>query len=138
VDIFATARQNIVEESYSFTAAAIGEFPAARGQFEGHALRFTGETVDIHADVTCMAIVGNQAWIGARLTRATVDQQDVPNAEGTPLTFRVVDTGEDASVADGASLWFLGFASELAFCNARPTTNAVRTSATGNVQVKPE
>lgn len=138
VDIFATARQNVVEQTYSLIAASAGEFPLAKGEFEGHALRFTGETVNIHAEVTCMAIVGNQAWIGLRITRATIDEQEVPGAAGTPMTFRVQDNGEGASAADAASLWFLGFADEIAFCNTRPTTNPLRTSTTGNVQVKPE
>jgi hypothetical protein len=124
--------------TYSFTAASSGAYPLARGQFEGHALRFTGETVNVHAEVTCMVIVNNQAWIGLRMTRATVDEEEVPNARGTPMTLRVQDNGEDPSVADAASLWFLGFASELSFCNTRPTTNALRPSTTGNVQVKPE
>jgi len=138
VDIFATARQNIVEETYSFTATSKDAFPLAKGQFEGHALRFTGETVNIHAEVTCMSIDGNVAYVGARITRATVDEQEVPNSAGVPLTFRVQDAGNDVTAADAASLWFLASASDIIFCNTRPTTNALRSTIIGNVQVKPE
>jgi hypothetical protein len=136
-DIFATPRQNVVEQAYSFTAVSDGAFPAAKGQFEGHGLRFSGETVDVHADVTCVAIVGNQAWVGARITRATVDHVDVPNAAGTPLTFRVQDNGEGANI-DAASLWFVASASDIGFCNTRPIANGLRTSVDGNLQVRPQ
>jgi hypothetical protein len=138
VDIFATARQNIVEMTYSFTAASDRNLPAAKGQFEGHALRFTGETVNVHATVTCMTIVGNRAWIGARITRATVNQEEVPDAAGGALTFSVVDNGEGEGVSDEASLWFVGQTDEIPFCNTRPTSNRPRPSTVGNVQVKPE
>lgn len=135
-DVFATPRQNVVEQSYSFTAVSDGAFPAAKGQFEGHSLRFTGEEVNVHADVTCVAIVGNQAWIGARVTSATVDHVDVPNVAGTPLAFRVQDNGEGTNI-DVASLWAL-IASDITFCNTRPTTNALRPSVDGNIQVQPQ
>jgi hypothetical protein len=135
-DIFATPKQNVVEQTYSFTAVSAGALPAARGEFEGHGLRFTGETVNIHADVTCMTIVGSQAWIGARITRATVDGEEVAGAAGTPLTFSVFDGGETAAVADSASLWFVASPSDIGFCNTRPTGNRYRASAIGNIQVR--
>jgi hypothetical protein len=135
-DVFASPRQNVVEQAYSFTALSVGAFPEAKGEFEGHALRFTGEIVDVHAHVTCIAIVGKQAWVGARITRATVDQVEVPNSAGTPLTFRVQDSGDGTNV-DVASLWALS-SSEISFCNTRPTTNALRESVDGNIQVHPQ
>ena len=135
-DIFATPKQNVVEQTYSFTAVTAGELPEARGQFEGHGLRFTGEVVNIHADVTCMTIVGSQAWIGARITRATVDGEEVPGGAGTPLTFSVFDGGETAAIPDSASLWFVASPSDIGFCNTRPTGNRNRASAIGNIQVR--
>ena len=135
-DVFATPKQNVVEQTYSFSAVSVGEFPQARGQFEGHGLRFTGEVVDIHAAVTCMTIVGNQAWIGARITRATVDGEEVVGGAGTPLTFSVFDGGERAAVADSASLWFVASASDIGFCNTRPTANRNRASEVGNIQIR--
>ena len=134
-DIFGTSRVNVVEQTYSFSAVSAGEFPRARGQFEGHGLRFTGEVVVIHADVTCMTIVGNQAWIGARITRATVDGEEVVGGAGTPLTFSVFEGGESAAVADSASLWFVASASDIGFCNARPRSNRNRASEIGNLHV---
>jgi hypothetical protein len=135
-DIFATPKQNVVEQTYSFTAVSAGEFPAARGQFEGRGLRFTGEVVNVHADITCMTIVGSQAWIGARITRATVDGEDVAGGAGTPLTFSVFDGTENAAVADSASLWFVASPSDIGFCNTRPTGNRYRASSIGNIQVR--
>lgn len=135
-DIFGTLKNNVVEQTYSFTAVSAGEFPEARGQFEGHGLRFTGEVVNVHADVTCMTIVGGQAWIGARITRATVDGEEVPGGAGTPLTFSVFDGGETAAVGDSASLWFVASPSDIGFCNTRPTGNRNRASAIGNIQVR--
>jgi len=137
-DTFATPTQNVFEQRYSFNARSVGAYPAARGEFEAHSRRFTGEAVVIHAEVTCMAIVGSQAYIGARITKATVDQVEQPNAPGVALVFNVRDNGEGDGVADDASLFYLGYTSEIAYCNSRPLIPVMRPSTNANVQVRPE
>ena len=137
-DTFATPTQNVFEQRYSFNARSVGAFPAATGEFEAHSRRFTGETVVVHAEVTCLAIVGRQAYIGARITKATIDQEDVPDAAGVALVFDVRDNGEGDGVADDASLFYLGYTSEIAYCDSRPLIPVMRPSTNANVQVRAE
>jgi hypothetical protein len=139
-DVHATPTQNIRDESYSFTAVSTDVYPTARGQFEAHALRFTGEAVAIHAEVTCMSVVGNRAFIGARITRATLDGEEVPNSSGSALVFTVQDLGNAEGGPDGdmASLFFLPGTTggDLAYCNSRPVIPILRPTTIGNVEVK--
>lgn len=77
------------KESYGFSASVDGD-GIASGQIQ---IDF-GDSEPFHADVTCLAVNGNSAWIGAVVTQ-THDEQAVP--VGTQLWVRVQDNGEGGS-----------------------------------------
>ena len=138
-DVHGTPVQNVLDETYSFTAVSTDAAPLANGQVEVHLLRFTGEEVVVHAEVTCVSIVGNEAWVGSRISRFTRNQQEVPERVGLPMIFRVRDLGEAEGTIDLASLVFFPPTEDgdLEHCNARPDFPILRESSAGNIQVKP-
>jgi hypothetical protein len=139
-DIHATLVQNVRDETYSFTALSTGTFPLAKGQVQVHFLQFTGEKFTVHAEVTCLSIVGNEAWVGSLVTRYVIDGQEQPERVGGPMIFRVQDTGEGHGATDLASLVFFGAApgGDLAHCNTQPPFPIMRESTNGTIQVKPD
>jgi hypothetical protein len=135
--IQATPVQNVRDESYSFTAAPRGEPPFARGQVQVHLVRFTGEEVRVHSEVTCTSVAGKQAWVGARVTRFTINNEQVP--VDLSMIFRVEDNGDNATAVDLASLVFFGEPGlDLTHCNTRQQFPVLRATTAGNIQVKEE
>ena len=53
-----TPVQNVLDQRYSFSAVSADPFPTAMGQVDVHYVRFTGEELTVHADVTCLSVVG--------------------------------------------------------------------------------
>lgn len=136
-----TPVQNVKDQRYSFTAVSTGLQPAANGQVEVHSVRFTGEEITVHAEVTCLSILGDQAWVGSQVRRVVVDGEEVPGRVGQPMVFRVRDLGEGTGVTDVASLVFfspVGGGGDLAHCTTRPDFPILRESPIANIQVKPE
>ena len=112
----------------------------AKGQVEVHLLRFTGQEVMVHADVTCISIAGNQAWVGSRVTRFVQDQEEIPSFVNRSMIFRVQDFGEGGGITDLASLVFFPTPSagaDVTHCNTQPAFPILRESTSGNIQVKP-
>ena len=141
VAVQGTPVQNVRDQRYSFTATSTGAFPLAKGQVEVHSVRFSGEEVTVHADVTCLSIGGNEAWVGSQTTRYVSDGEEVPERTGVSMVFRVVDLGERENAAELASLvlFFLDpAAQDLAHCLTQPDFPILRESTTGNIQVKAE
>jgi hypothetical protein len=137
--IHGTTVQGIRDERYSFTAISTTPFPQAKGEVDVHLLTFSNLTVDVHAEVVCMSVVGNQAWIGTHVTHYTVDGQAVPSRLGGPMIFRVLDVGEGEGSTDVASLVFFPAAGgELSHCGSHPAFPLLRESTIGNIQVRPE
>lgn len=131
-----TPVQNVRDQRYSFTADPHGEAPSAKGQVQVHYLLFTGEEIRVHAEVTCTSVVGNQAWVGARVTRFVLNGEEL--ALDRRMIFRVQDNGDDADATDLASLVFFGAAGlDLRHCNTRQQFPTLRGTITGNIQVKP-
>ena len=132
-----TPVQNVLDQRYSFSAVSADPFPTAMGQVDVHYVRFTGEELTVHADVTCLSVVGDQAWVGARMTRVTVNGADVPDRVGAPMIFRVVDGGEGENAGDLASLVsFPASGGDITHCTTRPDFPILRESAIGNIQVQ--
>jgi hypothetical protein len=126
----------IAEERYSFTAQTT-TFPLAKGQMEVQALQANNVTFKVHSEVTCMSIVGNQAYIGGRARKVWINNQEVPGLEGITTIWRVQDNGEGANAPpDLASLVFF-FANEQAHCALRFQLPMTPT-ANGNIQVRAE
>lgn len=120
----------ILTEQYSFVALSTGAFPNAKGQLEGEITSTTRGATDIHVDVDCLAISGNQAWISGVVTKRVTN--GVPQPTGTHVVWRVQDNGEGAnSPPDLGSVLFEAPPQGCQFrfnLQMTPTTN-------GNIQV---
>jgi hypothetical protein len=136
-EVQGTPVQGIQDERYSFIALPDGNAPLAKGQVQVHFLTFAGMELRVHAEVTCVSVEGNQAWVGTRVTSFVRDGEEIPGERR--MIFRVQDTGDDAGSTDLASLVFFGAAGlDLTHCNTRQAFPILRASTTGNIQVKPE
>jgi hypothetical protein len=133
-DIHGTAVQNIRDETYSFTAIPTGTSQLAKGQVEAHFVNFQGQQFVVHSNVTCVSVVGNQAWVGSRVTRFVIDGEDIAARIGGPMVFRVQDMGEGYGISDLASLVFFG-RDPLTYCSERPAFPILFESGKGNIQV---
>src|SRR6266540_2401140 len=104
----------------------------ADGNVKGQAefqLRYIDTT--IHAEVNCLAVVGNEAWIGGTITRSS---NPAAVGLGLDILFRVQDNGEDdAPPADMTSQLMWGAVPP---CNTTPPLGLIQWT-NGNVQVKP-
>ena len=136
-------------ESPGEDVLVVPPIPLATGQVEFHGFSIpgvqfpSGDAWTIHAEVTCLAIVGNQAWVGARMIRWVYNGEEWLWRRGGSMILRVVDGGEGAGATDQSSLAFFpppGFpvADDMSFCNTRPNFPILRTELRGNIQVKPE
>jgi hypothetical protein len=133
--------QQVKDAKYSFTAAPAGSSALGKGELIEHHLNFDGHEVMSKAEVTCVSIVDNQAWVGTRLVRLVVDGEEQP-VEGVFPIFRVVDVGEGQGTRDRASLIFFAakgrrFESDMSYCEARPDFPILFENETGNVNVMP-
>jgi hypothetical protein len=99
---------SILTEQYSFTALSNGTFPNSKGQLEGKIARATNYQ-DIHVEVDCLVINGNEAWMSGPITRLMVNGVEQPPA-GRQVAWRVRDSGEGAnSPPDMGTVLFVGF-----------------------------
>jgi hypothetical protein len=103
----------------------------ADGNVKGQAefqLRFIDTT--IHVEVDCLAVVGNEAWIGGTIARSSNPAQVGP---GLHILFRVQDNGEgDAHPPDMTSQLVWG---AVPSCDTTPPLGLNEWS-NGNVQVR--
>ena len=98
----------IQTEQYSFTALSTETFPNAKGQLEGKIARATNFQ-DIHVDVDCLVINGNEAWISGPITKLVVNGVQQP-PRGRQVAWRVRDNGEGVnSPPDMGTVLFVGF-----------------------------
>lgn len=117
---------------YSFVAVSTGSFPDAKGEFEGSIL--AGPTrLDIHADVDCLATVGDQAWVSGPIERFVLngEPQPIPPFD---LLFRVRDNGEGGNSPPDEASTLSVFGEQP--CAARFNT-IMRPNERGNIQVRP-
>jgi hypothetical protein len=88
----------------------------------------------IVAQVTCLSVVGNEAWMAGYSTQA-----GNPNNVGKWFGLHVIDNGEGAGVVDEMSrtLWF-GPDEQRAIdlCEQMPTDHLITPIIAGNVQVR--
>jgi hypothetical protein len=121
-----------VEENNSFTALSTETFPNAKGEMEWHAtILIIGLDFRLHANVDCLAITGNQAWVSGPAERFIVGGVEQP--VGFHVQFRVEDNGEGAKdPPDRASQLFF---SAPQGCQFRPLL-PLFPSNKGNVQVR--
>jgi hypothetical protein len=50
----------------------------------------------VDEEVTCLAVIGNRAYVGARILKNRIYNEKNPGAEGTQLIMRLTDNGEGA------------------------------------------
>lgn len=136
-DIHGTTVQGIKDETYTFTAVSRGTAPSATGKVEVRALRFTNVKRSASADVTCLSIVGNVAWVGSVVRRMIVDGEEDVAFAGRPMIFRVQDVGEGTSNDFASLVFFPGAGGDLTHCNTRPAFPILRESSNGIIQVQP-
>jgi hypothetical protein len=120
-----------VGEKISFSALSTGTFPDAKGQTEVHIRSELGLT-DVHADVDCLAILGNNAWVSGPVRKFRRNGEDIPLLPGFQMLFRVQDNGDGGATVDEASLIVARFAVQV--CRNRGPLPLVP-SDNGNIQV---
>ena len=142
VEIHGVLPTPIQDERISFSAISTGNGVAATGQVQLHASRYIGADFLMHAEVTCLSVVGNEAWIGAIVRKLEIKDPAVtpPPFVGTPAVFVVKDNGEGDGVVDEAALIFFPFTAgaDIEHCEQRPVLTglrALRPSTHGNVRV---
>jgi hypothetical protein len=117
-------------ETYGISASIDGN-GEVKGEFQAS---WNTPDVTFHADVTCLAVSGNEAWLGLIVTQ-THDPIAFP--VGTQGVMRVRDNGQGAAAADDElGYWVLVPASA---CAAKPTNapwNTLVPWIHGNLQVK--
>ena len=88
----------------------------------------------IVAQVTCLSVVGNEAWMAGYSTQA-----GNPDNVGKWFGLHVIDNGEGHGTVDEMSrtLWFSTDQQRASdFCEYMPTDHPVTTIIAGNVQVR--
>jgi hypothetical protein len=89
------------EETYGFNASVDGD-GNVKGEFQAN---FSSPDVTFHAEVTCLAVNANNAWLGAVVTQT---HDPVLWPVGTQGVIRVQDNGEGANdPPDALGYWVL-------------------------------
>jgi len=112
--------------TFAFTAKNRAD-GTAQGQYQVNNRDVSGSKE--HGTVTCLEVVGNEAWIGGVITHSSV-----PGREGTRRLFHVVDRGEGSEdPADQASTIIVALTVEE--CHTRPVLPPQDLEG-GNIQVR--
>jgi hypothetical protein len=118
-------------DKYSFSALSTGDFPNAKGRAEVHITGPLGRT-NVHLEVDCLAITGNNAWVSGPVTKWRINGEDVPIPPGLQGVLRVEDNGEGGTTVDAASRGVAFFGTQV--CRFRPPL-VLLPSDDGNIQV---
>ena len=115
-------------ETYAFSASVDGH-GNVRGQAQ---IRLSDPLVSFHAEITCLAINGNSAWVGGSVTQSS----DVGIlSEGTQFWTRVQDNGEgEASSPD--RIGFIRLGASAAICGQRRPVGMPFLFTKGNLVVR--
>ena len=92
---------------------------------------FSAPDVTFHMEITCLAVSGNDAWMGGTVT-STHDATIYP--VGTTFMVRVQDNGQGNGAAPDRMSFF--FFANPALCNAKPNLGLPFAWLHGNIQVK--
>ncbi|HSH74117.1 MAG TPA: leucine-rich repeat domain-containing protein [Longimicrobiales bacterium] len=114
--------------TYAFHAS-VDDAGRVKGKVELH---FSSSDVRVQGNVTCLAVGGSEAWLGAVVTRSDLETGNF--AVGGDFVWRASDNGEgaDADAPDRVSSFFGNPAAD--FCNARFEV-LEREWSNGNVQI---
>ncbi len=121
--------------TFSFTARL-----HANGSVDGQWQRVTHNGLPgqsrSHGKITCLTIIGNQAWLGGFKTLSTTGNVDPPN---NGVIWRVIDNGQGRNApADQMSGQGVGRTPEdvVSYCADAPTGGNLFDLRTGNIQVR--
>jgi len=92
-----------------------------------------GTPIDVHGPVTCLTVIGNEAWIGG-----VVEASSDPSIVGLGSWWHVTDNGEGAGSAPDITT-FLGVGTleqTSAFCDMHPPYKHPFAIDGGNIQVQ--
>lgn len=106
---------------------------SARGHWH-HQFRSRTPAGRIFVEVTCLTVVGNQAWMAGYAIQAGAESN-----LGRPFGLRVVDNGEGNGAVDQMTrtIWPGGVGGEPSdYCTNMPTDHPLWPLAGGNVQVR--
>ncbi len=116
----------------SFTARSMPD-GSASGYWH-HQFRSRTPEGRVFIKVTCLTVVGNEAWMGGYAVQAGAESN-----VGRPFGLRVVDNGEGTGAVDQMTrtIWPGGLGGEPSdFCANTPTDQPLWPLAGGNVQVR--
>ncbi len=119
---------NLFPETYAFSASVDAD-GRVRGQAE---MRLSDPQVNLHAEVTCLAVAGSSAWVGGVVTQ-TSDADIV--SEGTQFWTRVQDNGQGAK-ADPDRIGFIRLGAPAARCNEQRPVGMPFVFFRGDLQVR--
>ena len=115
-------------ETYTFSASADGD-GNVRGQAQ---IRLSDPLVSFHAEISCLAVDGNSAWVGGSVVQSS-DAGVLPL--GTQFWTRVQDNGEsEASPPD--RIGFVRLGASAAVCNERRPVQMPFLFTKGNLTVR--
>ena len=118
------------EETYGFNAS-VDDAGNVKGEFQA---TFTRPDVTFHAEVTCLAVNANNAWIGAVVTET---HDPVLWPVGTQGVIRVQDNGEGANEPpDALGYWVLVPANTCGLQRVGGVYSALFPWTHGNAQVR--
>ena len=123
--------QTLELQTFSFNAKANGD-GTADGWFNYHELD-DGAPFTANGPVTCLTVIGNDAWIGA-----VIDNSNDPTYDGLGAWWHVTDNGEGAGTAPDITT-FMGvgsLADTQAFCDNHPAYRHPFPIDNGNIQVR--
>jgi hypothetical protein len=113
------------KERYSFIAVSSTGSPSTKGGVAWHATTPDGSALDIIAELDCLAITDNQAWMSGPVKKFTFNGQPQPATQH--VRFRVIDNGQGKkSLPDAGSGMFF---SDPLGCQARPPLATYASSA---------
>jgi hypothetical protein len=120
------------DEKYSYVAVTNSGYPGTKGALAWRAVD-AGATLEILADLDCLVIVGNEAWLSGPIRKFTFNGEPQPATRH--VRFRVIDNGQGNKAApDAASGMFF---SDPQGCQQRPPFPTY-TSSTNRVMLPPE
>ena len=120
---------DLTDETYAMNARVSGD-----GDVDGHiTVKLSDPVVSFKADITCLQVSGNLAWVGAVVTES--DATSGSYAAGGSFWFRLQDNGEGSSALPDR-ISFLNPNGGAARCNEKRTGLSLAFEIQGNVQIR--
>jgi hypothetical protein len=122
--------QTLELQSFAFNAKTAND-GAVDGWFNYHEID-DGAPFTANGPVTCLTVIGNDAWIGGVIR----DSND-PTYDGLGAWWHVTDNGESSGTPDVTTFMGAGsLADTQAFCDGHPAYRHPFTLESGNIQVR--